>query len=141
MQVRAAAATQTHPCGAAGIRTRQRQRGSGRMMAIVWLAILVGMVYVGIKVVPILFSEYQFQDAMQTAARFASVNHKSEADIKDALVKEAEKEEVPVRSEDIDVHAQNGNVQIDAAYSVTVDLGVYQWTLNFHPSARNSSLL
>jgi hypothetical protein len=25
-------------------------------------------------------------------------------------------------------------------YSVTVDLGVYQWTLNFHPTATNNAL-
>ncbi len=35
---------------------------------------------------------------------------------------------------------ENGNVQIEAAYSVTVDLGVYQWTLNFHPTVRNDAL-
>jgi hypothetical protein len=141
MQSRSTAAAQTHPCGAAGSRTRQRQRGSGRLKAIVWLAILVAMVYVGIKVVPVLFSEYEFQDALQTTARFASVNRTSEGEIKDALIKEAEKEDIPVRPEDIEVHGQNGNVQIDASYSVTVDLGVYQWTLNFHPSVRNNALL
>lgn len=98
------------------------------------------MVYVGIKVVPILFSEFQFQDAIQNMARFATVNRQSEADIKTSLVKEAEKDAIPVRPEDIAVHAQNGNVQIEAAYSVTVDLGVYQWTLNFHPTVRNDAL-
>jgi len=130
-------ATQTHPCVAES-GTRQQQRGSGRLQAIVWLAFMVSMVYVGIKVVPILINEYQFQDAIQNTARFASVGHQSESDIKGAVVKEAEKEDVPVRPEDISVRSQNGNVQIDAEYSVTVDLGVYQWTLNFHPSVRNN---
>jgi len=140
MQSRCAAATQTHPCGATGSQTRQWQRGSGRLKAVVWTAVLAAMVYVGIKVVPILFSEYQFTDAIQNTARFATVNRQSEADIKTSLVKEAEKDEIPVRPEDIAVHAANGNVQIEAAYSVTVDLGVYQWTLNFHPSVRNNAL-
>jgi hypothetical protein len=140
MQFRSTAATQTHLCGAAESQTRERQRGSGRLQAVVWTAILVAMVYVGIKVVPILFSEYQFTDAIQNTARFATVNRQSETDIKTSLVKEAEKDAIPVRAEDIAVHAQNGNVQIEAAYSVTVDLGVYQWTLNFHPSVRNDAL-
>ena len=140
MQSRITAATQTHPCGAAGTKARQRQRGSGRLKAVVWTAILAAMVYVGFKVVPILVSEYQFTDALQNTARFATVNRESEADIRTSLVKEAEKDELPVRAEDIAVHASNGNVQIEAAYSVTVDLGVYQWTFNFHPSVRNNAL-
>ena len=98
------------------------------------------MVYVGFKVVPILVNEYQFQDAMQNTARFASVNRQSDADIKKAIVQEAEKDQIPVRPEDIQVQGRNGNVQLDAAYSVTVDLNVYKWTLNFHPSVRNDAL-
>jgi hypothetical protein len=31
-------------------------------------------------------------------------------------------------------------VQISASYSITVDLQVYQWTLNFHPTASNSAI-
>ena len=98
------------------------------------------MVYVGVKVVPILINEYQFQDAMQNTARFASVNRQSEADLKKAVASEAEKDAIPVRAEDIQVQGHNGNVKIDAAYSVTVDLSVYKWTLNFHPSASNDAL-
>lgn len=140
MQSRSTAATQTHSCGAAGSPTRERQRGSGRLQAVVYTAILAAMVYVGIKVVPILFNEFQFQDAIQNMARFATVNRQSEADLKTSLLKEADKDAIPVRPEDVAVHSLNGNVQIEAAYSVTVDLGVYQWTLNFHPTVRNDAL-
>ncbi len=60
------------------------------------------MVYVGIKVVPVLFNEYEFQDAMQNMARFATVNRQSEADHQDeSCSKEADKDEIPVRPEDI----------------------------------------
>ena len=98
------------------------------------------MVYVGIKVVPILVEDYEFQDAMQTMARFASVNRQSADDIRKSVIEEAEKDQIPVQPEDVQVHGQNGNVQIEAAYSVTVDLGIYQWTLNFHPSVSNNAL-
>jgi hypothetical protein len=122
-------------------RLRHGQRGAGRLKVIVWLAILGSMVFAGVKVIPILFSEYQFQDAMQTTARYASVNRQSPADISATLAKEAQVEDLPVQPEDIHVTSDSGNVKISADYSVTVDLKVYQLTLNFHPSASNNALL
>jgi predicted membrane protein len=85
-------------------------------------------------------SEYEFQDGMQTIARFATVNRQGADQIRDAILKEAEKAELPVRKEDIKVRAASGNVKIDVDYSVTVDLHVYQWTLDFHPTVTNNAL-
>jgi len=117
-----------------------RQHGTGRLKAIIWLAIIASMIYVGIMVVPILLNEYQFQDAMTSTARFASANRQTADDIRASLVKEAKSEDIPIKPEDIHVESQAGNVSISAPYSVTVDLHVYQWTLNFNPSASNNAL-
>jgi hypothetical protein len=116
------------------------QRGEGKLKAIIWLAILASMLYVGIMVVPLLVNEYEFQDAMTSTARFASANRQTADDIRASLVKEAKSEDIPIKPEDIKVEAQAGNVQISAPYSVTVDLHIYQWTLNFNPSASNNAL-
>ena len=116
------------------------QLGSSRLKAVAWTAILAAFVYVCIRVVPLYFNDYQFRDAMQTAARFASVNRQSPEDIRKNLLKEAEKAEMPIRLEDIKVSSRGGRVDIEANYSVTVDLHVYQWTLHFHPTASNSAL-
>jgi len=116
------------------------QRGAGRLKNIIWLAVFASIIYVGVMVIPILVSEYEFQDAMQTVARFASANRQTADDIKASLVKEAKSEDIPIQPEDIHVESQAGNVRISANYSVTVDLHVYQWTLNFNPSASNNAL-
>lgn len=92
-------------------------------------------------VLPILVNEYQFQDALVNIARFASVNRRSSDLIQKDVLAEAQKEDLPVRAEDIKVESTAGNIRINVDYSVTVDLKVYQWTLNFHPSAGNASLL
>ena len=119
---------------------RNSELGAGRLKAMVWLAILASAVYVGVKVVPVLINGYQFQDAMQTTARLATVTRQTPEGIRKALLEEAQKDEIPVTAEDIAVTSQNGNVRISAEYSVTVDLSVYQWTLHFHPSASNNAL-
>lgn len=116
------------------------QHGAGRLKAIIWLVIFASMIYVGVMVIPILVNEYEFQDAMQSTARFASANRQTADDIRASLVKEAKSEDIPIKPEDIHVESQAGNVRISAPYSVTVDLLVYQWTLNFSPSASNNAL-
>jgi hypothetical protein len=119
---------------------RNRQAGSTNVKSLIWLGILILFVYGCVQVVPLCFADYEFQDTMQTAARFASVNHQTPDQIRQALLKEADKLDVPIKSQDIKVTDHNGRIDILADYSVTVDFHVYQWTLNFHPTASNSSL-
>jgi hypothetical protein len=120
---------------------RRGQVGSATLKSLIWLAILVAGVYTGIKVVPVLVAEYQFQDFMQTTARFASVNrNQTPADITKSVMEEAQKQNIPLQAEDVHVTAESGNINISADYSITIDLSVYQWTLNFHPSAGNKAL-
>jgi len=103
--------------------------------------VLAALVFVAIKVMPVLLSEYELQDEMQTIARFASVNGQPIDQIRQAVLKEAASDNLPVLPEDIKVVAISGNVNIQVNFSVTVDLVVYQWTLNFHPEANNTALV
>lgn len=120
---------------------RSREKGAGSLKAIVWTVILVAFVYAAVMLIPVLINEYEFQDSLQNIARFASINRKSSDQIQKSVLEEAEKEDLPVEADDIKVKSVAGNIQIDVSYSVTVDLKVYQWTLNFHPAASNASLL
>lgn len=118
-----------------------RQRGSSRVKLIAFVAVVVIVIYVGVKVIPLLVNNMQFQDAIESTARFASVNRQTVEDIRTAVLKEAQNEDIPIDAKDIHVKGDNGHVEIAADYSVTVNLGVYQWTLNFHPYAKNNPLL
>jgi predicted membrane protein len=103
--------------------------------------ILVAFIYIAAMVLPVLINEYEFQDSIQNIARFASVNRRNNEQVKQAVLDEAQKEDLPVQAGDIKVQSSAGHVQIDVEYSVTVDLKVYQWTLNFHPAASNAALI
>jgi cell division protein FtsL len=120
---------------------RAREKGAGHTKAIVWTMILVAFIYVAAVTLPVLVNEYQFQDSLQEIARFASVNRRTNDQVQKAVLEEAQKEDLPVQAEDIKVTGAGGNVHINVDYSVTIDLKVYQWTLNFHPAASNASLL
>jgi cell division protein FtsL len=119
---------------------RHAEKGAGKLKAIFWTLLLAAFIYVSVKVIPALVNEYQFQDGIQTIARFATMNRQTPDQIREAVLKEAQKDNLAIGAEDIKVEATNGNVKINADYSVVVDLAVYQWTLNFHPSVSNNAL-
>lgn len=127
--------------GAGGAAKRSGERGGGHLKAIIWTMILVAFIYSAAIILPVLINEYQFQDTLQDIARYASVNRKNNEQVKQAVLAEAQKEDLPVEAEDIKVEGNAGNIHINVDYSVTVDLKVYQWTLNFHPAASNAALL
>lgn len=123
------------------MRKRDGEKGGGHLKAIVWTMILVAFIYAAAIILPVLINEYQFQDTLQDIARYASVNRKNNQQVRDAVLAEAQKEDLPVEAEDIRVEGSAGNIHINVDYSVTVDLKVVQWTLNFHPAASNAALL
>jgi len=124
----------------AGRPARDAERGAGRLKAILWTLVLASFVYVTVKVAPALVNDFEFQDGIQTIARFASANRQTPEQIRAAVMKEAQKDDVPAAAEDVKIEAVSGNVKIHVEYSVIVDLKVYQWTLNFHPAVSNDSL-
>ena len=120
---------------------RSFQRGSSRLKLVLFLAFAVSAIYAGAKVIPVLVNNMQFQDGIESTARFASVNHQSVDDIRTAVMKEAQNDDIPITPQDIHVKGDAGHVEIAAEYSVTVNLGVYEWTLNFHPYAKNNPII
>src|SRR6185436_608304 len=100
------------------------QKGSSRLKAIIWTALLAGFIYVCVQVVPLYIDDYEFRDTMQTAARFASVRRESPEQVRANLLKEAEKADMPITLQDIMVVDRNGRTIINVDYSVTVDLHV-----------------
>jgi uncharacterized membrane protein len=123
-----------------GSRPRRKQRGAGRLKAILWTALLVFIAYAAFKIVPIYIAEYQLADKMQEQARFAVVNHYTEEQIRDTIYKAAKELEIPVAREQIKVLSSQQLVQISLDYTVPVDLIVYRVQLHFTPSSENRAL-
>lgn len=120
------------------------ERGGSKLNLIITLLVLGAMVFAGVKIVPAYFANYQFQDAMQTEARFAlsAYPKKSTEDIRDDVFKKMQELSIPAKKEDIRVNmdAGTGSVDIGLDYIVPVDLKVYQLILQFHPHADNHTI-
>jgi len=100
-------------------------------------------IFVAVKLVPPYVSNYQFQDSIQTEAKFALAGYpkKSEDDIRDAVWNKAQELNIPLKKkEDIKITMDQGNVSISTDYAIPIDLFVYQLTLQFHPHADNHTI-
>ena len=105
------------------------------------LGVLAFGVYVGAEVIPPYFSNYEFQDTLDTEARLGTYSNKSDEVISDAVFKRAQDLEIPVTRDQIKVQhiGQNGagSVTIETDYMVHVDLPGYPLDLHFHPESKN----
>lgn len=118
------------------------EHGGSKLNLLITLVIMGAMIFAGVKVVPVYFANYQFQDAIQSESRFALTGYpkKGPEDIRDDVFKKAQELNIPAKREDIRVSVSNGAVDIGLDYSVPIDLRVYQFTLQFHPHADNHTI-
>lgn len=118
------------------------ERGGSRVNLVLTLVIVGCMVFVAWKILPPYFANYEFQDSMQSEARFANSYPKKNAeDIRNDLWNKAQDLSIPLSGkDDIKVSDDGSLVNISVDYSVPVDLKVYQFTLQFHPHADNHTI-
>jgi hypothetical protein len=107
------------------------------------LAFVVTGLYVGVELVPVYYSNYEFADAITNEATVSTYNTKSEEEIRNTIFKKAQEYSVPLTKEQIKVHRSGttgtGSLLIDAPYTVHIDLPGYPFDLHFDPSTNNKS--
>ena len=122
-------------------RSLRSERGEGRLKAIVYFAILIGAIFVAVKVVPVYVAEYQLKDKITEQARFAVVNRMNDDQIKDSIFRTIQDLDIPAKRDDVKVANTNHGIAISVNYTVPVDFLVYQTELNFSPSSEGIDLM
>ncbi len=116
----------------------------GSMKMIGAFALFVAMAIVGIKIVPVYFSNFQFEDAIKTEALQSTYGSRSEDDIRDTIIKRAREYDIQLTTKQVHVSRTGtngtGTLSIEADYSVPVNLPGYSTTLDFHPSSKNKGV-
>jgi hypothetical protein len=120
---------------------RRRQRGEGKLKAVIYTVILVTGVYVAFKLVPLYVADYQLKDKMSEQARFAVVNRYNEEQIRDIIYKTVQDLDIPAKREDIKVVFTNHGIRISVDYTSPLDLTFYKTALNFSPSSEAVDLM
>jgi hypothetical protein len=114
------------------------------MKMVFGILIIVASVILLATLAPPFFSNYQFEDALKTESQMTTYTTKTEDVIRDEVFKKAQDLDVPVTKEQIKVVRNGvvgtGSVEIEAAYTVHVNLPFYPMDLNFNASARNKGV-
>jgi hypothetical protein len=111
------------------------------LKVLIALGIVAAGIYVGIQLIPPLFANYRFQDAIENEAMISSYTTKTEEEVRQSVLKKAQDLEIPLTAEQITVQREsNRSLTIKAEYTVHVDLPGYPVDLDFHPGSKNKPI-
>ena len=109
------------------------------------LSLIAVVVFVGVKIIPPYFENYQFQDAIKNEATLDTYSSKTETDIRMEVFRKAQDFDIPITEEQIHVQRTGlqgrGMIIIRAPYVVHVDLPGYPMDLHFDVSTENRGVL
>src|ERR1700733_4476049 len=99
---------------AMGRERKIEERGGSKLNLIITLLVLGAMVFSAIKVVPVYFANYQFQDAIESESRFALTGYpkKTVDDIREDIWRKAQDLGIPAQKDAIQIAVANGSVDI-----------------------------
>jgi hypothetical protein len=107
--------------------TRWRENGGSNIGCIFSFALLLFVIFVGIKVVPTRIAVAEMQDFCEREADRASLPRVTNDAITEALFHKAKEEDLPIRKEDIKVTRDGVRVRILIQYHVMLDFVVYKY--------------
>jgi hypothetical protein len=113
--------------------------GKGTAGCLLSLVLLFAAIFVGIKVIPIYYSNSNFESAIKTEASRAGAHFFDDETIIKEVLALAKRNEVRIKRDNIKVERLAGQVHISITYSVPVDLIFYQRNITFN--IKTSSLL
>lgn len=112
-----------------------------RIKALAGLLLVVVGFYLAWELLPPYFANYQLQDAIENEARLDSYNpNKTDADIKNSIVKAARDLDIRLKPEDVVISRDGPNLLISASYTVHVDLPGFPLDIKFNPATKNKRI-
>jgi hypothetical protein len=112
------------------------QRGEGRVGFIIALVLVIGMIFVGLKVLPVRINAYQLEDTLREEARYASVNRNSDKEIKLRILEQAEALNLPLTAENVTIKRSKSEVIVRAQFVQPIDLKVTVYTYRYDGEQR-----
>jgi hypothetical protein len=113
------------------------EKGEGRLGTLFGILVLAMFIYLGVKIVPILISVYEFRDSIEEQARFAALPRHDDEEVKRSILRKAHELELPVGAKDVSVNRSSTRIDIKVKYTVPIEtpLYTYNWDLDESLSA------
>ena len=114
---------------------RNAQRGEGRIGFLVALVAAGIVIFLGVKIIPVRITAYEFRDALREEARYGAVRDSDAKVVKRILDKAAELE-IPLERKNLTVKRTPGEMIIRATYEQSIDLKVTTYVYRFDAKER-----
>jgi hypothetical protein len=121
--------------------SERSQRGFISISGVFSLLLMVAFIFLGIKIIPPYFSNYQLQDAIQNIALVASYSPITEEEIRRNVISRASSNGIILQPKQVSVKKASGTVVIIVDYTVPVDFYVRRMDIHFEPSTSNQNIL
>jgi hypothetical protein len=109
-----------------------------RLKTLLAFLVVGAMIFLGYKLLPPYYANYQLQDDIDTIARFSTyAQNKGETDIQVDVIAKAHDHGIDLTREEVKVQRDASGVQIDVNYDVTVPVPGHVFKLTFNPTAGN----
>jgi hypothetical protein len=99
----------------------RRQRGEGRIGFFIALVACAVLVFVGVRVVPVRVTAYEFREFIRQETRSAAVT-KGDEKVAQRIMSRAEELEIPLTRKNLHVQRTQSEMVIRASYEQPVDL-------------------
>jgi hypothetical protein len=108
------------------------------LRSLLGLFIVGVIIYCAWTLLPVYITNYQLEDAMDSAARFGAVDsRKTEREIRESVLHEAQALQVDITPEQIQVQRTANDVLVWGDYTVHVNLPLYPVDLHFQPMSKS----
>jgi len=106
--------------------------------------LIVAVAFLGLKTIPVFFSNYQFEDFIKEEALHSTYGNRTEDDIRATVIKHAQDFDIALTPAQVHVSRTgingNGSLSIEADYSALIELPGYSTTVEFHTSSKNKGV-
>ncbi|MGE0407133.1 MAG: hypothetical protein AB7O65_12620 [Candidatus Korobacteraceae bacterium] len=99
------------------------------------LLLLAGLIQTLRQVVPPVFNNFQFEDAIRQEAHYGAYSKQTEQDIREKIFRTAKDLDIPITREQIRVQKDGQSLSISASYKVGIDVPFYPFELSFRPAS------
>ena len=114
----------------------QSPRGMSRLGTLIWLLLLAGGVYLGVKFVPPYWDYLSMLEPVKEAAMAAAVPGREER-VRTELIARARGVGVELAEEDVEIFRNGNMVGVRVAWKAPVDLPRYRYTLRFRVESQS----
>lgn len=113
----------------------RRERGEGQFGCLVGLAIMLVAGLVAYRMIPVKVKAAEFRDTVIDEAKSAGQHNNKR--IRAAILDKAEKLELPVENENLEISRKAAEITIDVTYTVPVEFPGYTYDWDFHVHVEN----